>query len=94
MSNASLSARVRISEDAVFRELDGESVILNLATGVYFGLDDVGTRVWQLIEQHGQLLAVRDAMTREFDVDADLAARDLVDLVGQMVARGLLEIQP
>jgi hypothetical protein len=90
----SLSATVRASDDVVFRELEGESVLLNLATGVYFGLDEVGTRIWQLIEQHGRLLDVRDAMTREFDVDADTAGRDLSDLVAQMSGRGLVEVEP
>lgn len=94
MPDMPLSARVRASDDLVFRELDGESVLLNLATGVYFGLDEVGTRIWQLIEQHGRLLDVRDAMTREFDVDEETAGRDLSELVAKMCARGLVETEP
>ncbi len=93
MHELTLSARVRPSDDVVFRELDGESVLLNLATGIYFGLDEVGTRIWQLIEEHGRLSEVRDAVTREFAVDSETAGRDLVDLVREMSSRGLVEIQ-
>src|SRR2546430_2126111 len=45
-------AAIRIRKDVVFRELEGEMVLLNLATGVYFGLDPVGTRIWTPIEAH------------------------------------------
>jgi hypothetical protein len=92
MPDISLETRVHASEDVVVRELEGESVLLNLATGVYFGLDTVGTRIWQLIEQHGRLADVRDAITREFEVDADAAGHDLRELVDEMAARGLVEI--
>jgi hypothetical protein len=44
---------VRICDDVVFHDLQGELVLLNLKTGVYFGLDSVGTRIWHLIREHG-----------------------------------------
>ncbi len=93
MHELTLSARVRPSDDVTFRELDGESVLLNLATGIYFGLDEVGTRIWQLIEEYGRLSDVCDAVTREFAVDSDTAGRDLSDLVREMSSRGLVEIE-
>jgi len=50
---ASLDRSVCVGKDVVFRELDGEAVILNLETGTYFGLDTVGTRIWQFCQDHG-----------------------------------------
>ncbi len=94
MADVTLASTARISDDVVFRELEGEAVLLNLQSGTYFGLDPVGTRIWQLIEQHGALGAVRDAMLEEFDVDSDAAAHDLLDLVRALAARGLVEIAP
>jgi hypothetical protein len=88
----SLSSSIRISDDAVFREIDGEAVVLNLASGIYFGLNSVGTRAWQLIEQLGALDAVCSALVEEFDVDRQTAARDLTGLVSELSARRLVEV--
>lgn len=93
MPRVSLSHVVHPSDDAVFRDLDGEGVVLNLSSGVYFGLNEVGTRIWQLIEQFGTLTAVHDAVVREFDVDGETAGRDLVELVSELAERGLVRVE-
>ncbi len=93
MTVVSLSNTVRIHEDAVFRDLDGEGVVLNLSSGVYFGLNEVGTRIWQLVDGLGTLSAVRDSLAREFEVDPDVAGRDLLDLVAQLADRGLVRVE-
>lgn len=85
-----LAASLRVADDVVFRELDGEAVILNLASGVYFGLDQVGTRIWQLIEQHGGLDKVLEALREEYDAAPDALERDLVVLASQLVDKGLV----
>ena len=89
----SLDSRVAIHEDAVFRELDGEAVILQLDAGMYFGLDPVGTRLWQLIETHGALRPVLDAALSEFDVAPDVLEQDLLDLVSTLVEKRLVVVQ-
>jgi len=89
----SLDNRVAIHQDAVFRELDGEAVILQLEAGMYFGLDPVGTRLWQLIETHGQLRPVLEAALQEFDVSRDVLERDLIELVSRLSEKELLVVQ-
>ena len=89
----SLDDRVAIHQDAVFRELDGEAVILQLEAGMYFGLDPVGTRLWQLIETHGQLRPVLEAALEEFDVFPDVLERDLIELVSRLSEKQLLVVQ-
>jgi hypothetical protein len=74
----------------VFRELDGEAVLLNLASGMYFGLDGTGTRIWQLIDQHGQLADVLAALCEEFDAPRDAMERDLLNLASELSDKGLL----
>jgi hypothetical protein len=81
MPRVSLEDTFVISKDAVFRELQGEAVILDLNTGTYFGLNEVGTRVWQLIEQNGSLRAVFDALCAEYDAAPDTLEQDLLSLV-------------
>jgi Coenzyme PQQ synthesis protein D (PqqD) len=85
-------SRVVVSDATVFRELDGEAVLLNLDTGTYFGLNDVATRMWRLMEQLGRLDAVRDAIVGEFDVATVIAERDLVALVVALQEKGLVQV--
>jgi hypothetical protein len=84
-----LDSIVAASDDAVFRELDGESVLLNLETGMYYGLDAVGTRVWQLAADGGSLRAIRERLVEEYDGDPPAIERDLLELAGALVAKGL-----
>ncbi len=93
MPQISLNTRVTIHQDAVFRELDGEGVILQLDAGMYFGLDPIGTRLWQLIEAHEQLRPVLDAALAEFDVAPDVLERDLIELVSGLAEKQLVVVQ-
>jgi len=81
---------VQISDDAVYEVLDGEAVVLHLITGNYYRLNEVGTRAWELIEEHRDLGRVRDAMLDEFDVTPEVLDADLATLVGELTAMGLL----
>lgn len=81
---------LRIPEEVVYRDLAGEAVILDLATGTYFGLDPVGTRMWALLAEHGAPEPVVAAMLEEYEVDEARLRRDVDALVRQLVARGLL----
>ena len=92
MADLSLDRHVRISEDAVFRELEGEAVILHLDAGVYFGLNPVGTRLWQMMGAHGQLRPVFNAALAEFDVDPQVLERDLLDLVARLADKRLVVV--
>jgi hypothetical protein len=88
----SLASQVTIPEGIVFRDLQGEAVILNLDTGVYFGLDPVGTRTWHLLRQHGTLQKVLEALLDEYDVTEARCREDLLDLVARMEEQGLVRV--
>jgi len=83
---------IRIPDDVVFRDLAGEAVILNLATGTYFGLDAVGTRIWHLIAEHGSMERVVEIVLSEYDVDEARLRRDLEALTNELRDRGLVSI--
>ena len=85
-----MTDRLRVSDDVVFRELDGEAVILNLDSGIYFGLDDVGTRFWQLIEQDGRVALALEALESEYDVETEVLRADVDRLVAALVEKGLM----
>jgi hypothetical protein len=88
----SLASRVKINQEVLFQELQGEAVLLNLKSGVYLGLDSVGTRIWNLLQQRPLLQDVRDAILQEYDVSAEQCERDLLRLVSKMEQQGLAEI--
>jgi len=89
MAPVSIENSVVLSKDAVFRDLDGEAVVLDLASGGYFGLNPVATRIWQLIEQHGRLQTVLEELIEEYESTPDDLERDLLDLVTRLAAAGL-----
>jgi len=90
----SLNNSITIPDDVLFRELDGEGVLLNLKTGTYFGLNPVATRMWQLIAEQRSLASVLDALLLEYTVDRAVLESDLLDLGRQLCANGLGDVTP
>jgi hypothetical protein len=87
-----LTSNVTISPEVLFQEVGGEAVLLDLASETYFGLDDVGTRIWQLLQEHGELLAIRDRMLEEFDVEAARLEEDLLQHIEKLAEAGLVTV--
>ena len=87
-----LDSVVRVNPDMLFSELEGEAVVLNLASGVYFGLNGVGARIWELLTAGKDLRGIKAALLDEFDVPADVCEADLLEVVGRMAADGLVTV--
>ena len=81
---------VAIAEQASV-DLDDEAAILNLKTGVYFGLNEVGAWIWKLIQQPRTVAAVRAALLDEFEVTPEQAEADLQALLGELAQHHLIE---
>jgi hypothetical protein len=84
-------AKLRIPEQVVTRKLGEETVLLNLASSTYFGLDPVGTRFLELLETNSSLRAAVEVMESEFEVSREQLEGDVLALSQEMVAKGLLE---
>ena len=78
------------SADVVSRVIDGEAVLLDLVSGRYLGLNDVATRVWELLAEGKDFGAIQAALLAEFDVPADVLEGDLDALFTDMRARGII----
>ena len=74
------------------RVLDGEAVLLDLESGEYFGLNDVGTRFWELVSTGSTYGQARDKLLAEFDVDRATLEADLDQLVGSLLHRKLVTL--
>ena len=90
MAPRSLDAIVTIPEDVIFRELEGEAVILNLTTGVYFGLNEVGTRAWMKLAESRSVRMVVVALAEEYDVDRATLEQDVLGLLADLIDKGLV----
>jgi hypothetical protein len=88
----SFSQRVIAPEDVLVRELEGQSVLLNLETEQYFSLDEVGTRMWALLTESGSIQAAYDSLLAEYDVTPDLLRSDLTTLIERLQEKGLLTL--
>jgi hypothetical protein len=86
-------SRVVVVKDQVSCNLTGEVAILNLTNSVYYGLNAVGARVWDLIQEPKTFKEVRESLLAEFDVEAAQLDVDLRDLFTQLVEQGLVEIR-
>lgn len=83
--------RVAIPETVLFRELEGEAVLLATDSGKYFGLNEVGTRMWALLRQHGEVEAACRALLEEYDVPEARLREDFAIFVDTLAIRGLVE---
>lgn len=84
---------VRTSPDALFQEIGGEGVILDLASSAYFGLDEVGARLWQLLQESPDLQIACNTLLTEYEVEADQLHQDIDKLITQLVDAGLATIE-
>lgn len=89
---AKLESTVCVPKDVLFRDLAGEAILLHLENGAYYGLDEVGTRMWTLLVQYGQVAPAYRDLLDEYDVTPDQLRHDLLGLIDRLVAQGLLEI--
>jgi hypothetical protein len=84
------SAKVNVPEHVMSRQLGEECVMLDLDSGTYFGLDPVGARVWQLLNDGKSVDATCEILAREYDASREQIDRDVARLVKELAANGLV----
>lgn len=90
--NPTFDCKVAVSTDVLFQKVGVEAVLLDLASESYFGLDEVGARIWQLLLKNSSLSAIYAVLLEEYDVGPAQVERDLLELIGELVDAGLLTI--
>jgi len=83
---------VSVSSNQVSADLGTEVAILNVLTGTYHGLDEVGNRVWALVQSPISIGDVKETILVEYEVDAVTCDRDLKELFQALSAAGLIEV--
>ena len=86
----SFSDRVTVPDDVLISRLQEESVILNLDSERYYGLDDIGTRFLSVLNTSDSIEAAYEVLRDEYDVNAHSLRQDLLELVEDLVKQGIL----
>src|SRR2546428_11819644 len=86
-----MTSQVRIPESIAVQDLQGQLLLLNPATGVCVSLDQMGTRMWQLIQEHHARHKGLDALRHEYDVTIAQCGRDLLSFAARLHTDGFIE---
>lgn len=86
--------RAMVPDHVLVRHLDGESVLLNLDTEKYFGLDAMGTRMFVLVTASPCIESAYAKLLEEYEVEPELLRGHLADLLSRLVDNGLLDVSP
>jgi hypothetical protein len=92
MGTISKSSTVVVTKDQVSCDLSGEAAILNLKSGVYFGLNTVGASIWKLIQEPKTVKEIREAILEEYNVEPDRCEHDIFEILQEFSTHGLIEI--
>lgn len=90
----SFAERATVPANVLIRFLDQESVLLNLNTERYFGLDAVGTRMFQLVTSSSSIEDAYSQLTEEFEVNPQILRSNLSDLLEHLAENGLIAAEP
>lgn len=88
----SFAARINVPEAVLMREIGGEAVILNLDSEKYFGLNEVGARVWMALTSAPSIQAAYEELLAEFAVQPDQLRRDMQSLIVELMEHGLVTV--
>lgn len=93
MENYNLPRHVKVSDNVLFQDIEGECVLLNMDSELYFGLDGVGTRVWQLLSENSSTENAVEKLVTEFEVDKETVRRDLAKLLDELKIEKLVAVE-
>jgi len=88
-----LKQTIALSPDVISQEVSGETVLLDLESEAYFGLDEVGTRIWQLIKETNDLNTIYNTLLSEYDVTGERLQADLDTLFTEIEGLGLITLK-
>ncbi|UTB33126.1 MAG: PqqD family peptide modification chaperone [Methanobacterium sp. ERen5] len=81
-----------ISDDVVSCDLDGETAILNIESGIYFGLDPIGTKIWNSLKKPSKISNLVEMIMSDYDVDKKRCENDLIELINNLKESGLVKV--
>ena len=81
-----------VSDEVLFQEVSGETVLLDLASESYFGLDEIGTRIWTLLNEDASAGEMIETLLEEYEVERQTLEADVGELLGNLLEAGLIKV--
>ncbi len=88
-----LNQKVTFAETVFAQEVDGEMVLLDMESENYFGLDEVGTSIWQAMQEKETLQEVLALLLEQYEVEAEVLENDLSSFVAKLIESGLVKVE-
>ncbi len=85
-----MTDHVRIADGVVYKRVGDETILLDFDAGVYYGLDSVGARIWELLADARSLEAIVDTLLEEYDVTRDVLEKDVAELLSELELKQLI----
>lgn len=92
MSDLSLDTIIQRSDNFVAAAIEGDTVMMNVESGHYFGLDDIGTAAWEALQQPQSIAQIRDQLLQQYDADETQCGNDLIDFFGELLAQDIVHV--
>jgi hypothetical protein len=93
MANSTLPKTVKISDNVLFQQINNECVLLNMESEQYFGLDDIGARIWQILSEDGSTEKALTQLQAEYEVDGEILRQDLTNLLSELENEKLITVE-
>ena len=85
-----LAATYAAEESVVSAELDGETVLLNVQSGIYFGLDAIGSEIWKMVEPGATEEHIVQRLAADYDVEINKLRADIREFLDLLLTKGLV----
>ena len=92
MTKITINSIVVVADEVVSCDLDGEAAILDIKDGIYYGLDPVGAKIWNLIQKPMVLEEVIKIILNEYEVDKDQCTNDVFELIEELLDNRLVKV--
>ncbi len=92
MTKITIDSTIVVADDVVSCDLDGEAAILNIKDGIYYGLDPIGAKIWNLIQKPNTINRIIQVIIEEYDVKTEECQIDIFELIEQLLDNGLVKI--
>lgn len=89
-----LNTRVSQKPEVITSEIDGETVMMNIGTGRYIGLNSVGSRIWQLLEQPSTTREIIEVLSDEYHVSEEMCRKDVLEYIQELYESKLITLIP
>jgi hypothetical protein len=89
----SVTSIVVATKDQVSSDVGGETILLSMQSAMYYGLDSVGARIWELLREPVRVSEIRDVIASEYDVEIERCESDVLAFLRELAAKGLIEVR-